>query len=879
MGNLITYNAEDAHANFKLLSKLAGMADFHIVAGADKARNAKPSRKGWDFKEWADGDSTELDDETYEKQRDKVADKRWGLGQTIQSIDEGGAVGVNRYPLVEFAFMPSNIICLDLDAKKGADGGKLPIELNEAWQGYFKGALIERSSSGAGLHVFFSVPMSFAEGLKLNRRTHDGGDFKLEPDVLPDLEGMENLAGIGLFAGGINRCLKLTCQAVNDWKGADNIELCPEGVAMLGEALRRKDESAGGRSDGIAGGKTAGGGCPMSDVVRRAAAELGEGMTDAEEVRRAIRQNSYHNGVQGFYTALMDGDAELINKAFGGDFSTADYALAREATYYTRRYEAVLNLMLNSRLTKRGEGYKGDNPDKWNREDYRRLTIEKALSSRLESGQTYQNKQAGAGGAIIEGLPEDAAESLSRNRNGAITAGISNLKIILSKHRDYKGMFGWDDLTDCPAVINTPSWSNGRGIKAGAWSKTGTVTEAIKARFADMGLNAGMENICTAITEVCRVNPTNILREKLQSLKWDGIPRLEKMAERYFPLDKDYTDTERECANQMMAKMLVGAVRRACMPFESDGVKHDSMIVIAGDSGAGKSVAVSIIGSVCGADYFTTVRNVIRDDGRDFLIGLQGRWIAELPELAGFLNERTDTEMLKAVLTEKTDTYRELYQGRTSRFKRLTTFWGTYNPKANSGVIYDKTLFRRMWFVDLAQGEKVDLDSLKQDIEQLWAEAVVLEQKGYTNYFDDGEMEKTAKGMTARYYVENPLEDYLEELLNNPVDELYKLVRKGDGWFTLQQFWEKLGDKQDRIPNLTNKRGYRGNMRIITEVLLNLGYKQERRRTANNTSKTYFKKPLEEWEKIPGGLRVPYDENKKAYDNRVATSIPTHRIG
>lgn len=34
------------------------------------------------------------------------------------------------------------------------------------------------------------------------------------------------------------------------------------------------------------------------------------------------------------------------------------------------------------------------------------------------------------------------------------------------------------------------------------------------------------------------------------------------------------------------------------------------------------------------------------------------------------------------------------------------------------------------------------MDSLKQDIEQLWAEAVVLEQKGYTNYFDDGEMEK-----------------------------------------------------------------------------------------------------------------------------------------
>ncbi|EEZ76796.1 hypothetical protein NEILACOT_03242 [Neisseria lactamica ATCC 23970] len=86
-----------------------------------------------------------------------------------------------------------------------------------------------------------------------------------------------------------------------------------------------------------------------------------------------------------------------------------------------------------------------------------------------------------------------------------------------------------------------------------------------------------------------------------------------------------------------------------------------------------------------------------------------------------------------------------------------------------------------------------------------------------------------------------------------------------------------MGDRQDRIPNLTNKRGYRGNMRIIAEVLLNLGYKQERRRTANNTSKTYFKKPLEERRKIPGGLGVPFEEYVKAYDNRVATSIPTHR--
>ena len=148
------------------------------------------------------------------------------------------------------------------------------------------------------------------------------------------------------------------------------------------------------------------------------------------------------------------------------------------------------------------------------------------------------------------------------------------------------------------------------------------------------------------------------------------------------------------------------------------------------------------------------------------------------------------------------------------------------------------------------------MDSLKQDIEQLWAEAVVLEQKGYTNYFDDEEMEKTAKGMTERYYVENPLEDYLEGLLNNPADGLYKLVREGDEWFTLQQFWEKLEFKRDEIFNLTNKRGYKSNMRIITEVLLNLGYTQERRRTANNTSKTYFKRPLEEWEKISGGLEV-----------------------
>ena len=868
MNNIITYNHNNGDENFKILCEFAGMEDFRVVEGDDKGAKAQPPRRGMTFTEWGDGDKTELDDETYKKQRIKMDGLCWRPEKAIEYIDEGREQGKNRYPLAEFALIPPNVFCLDLDAEK-INGVKTPFELNEDWQEYLKGALIERSSSGAGFHVFFTVPMSFAEGLKMDRRTHNGGVFKLTRDVLPDLVGMEGMSGIDLFVGGANRCLKLTCQAVNDWTDAGNMELCAEGVAMLEDVFKRMGMRGNGHkgvvvSGGIAEGQPTGDSRPMSDVEERATAELGVGLKDAGEVRRAIRQNSYHEERQGYYTSLMDGDAEFIKEFFGGDWSSADYALAREGSYYTRDFKVLLNFMLNSKLTKRAEGYTGENPDKWNREDYRKMTIEKALASRLESGQTYQKRQAGAGGAIVDGLPEEMADKLSRNGRGAVVASIPNLKIILSKHKNWRGVFGWDDLMDCPSIVNVPSWSNGRGIKEGAWSKTGAVTDAVKANLADMGLNAGTESIHTAITEVCRENPVNKLKEKLQSLKWDGTPRLEKMAERYFPLDKDYTDTERECANQMMTKMLVGAVKRAYMPFEGDGVKHDSMIVIAGDSGAGKSVAVNIIGSVCGEDYFTTVRNVIRDDGRDFLIGLQGRWVAELPELAGFLNERTDTEMLKALLTEKTDTYRELYQGRTSRFKRLTTFWGTYNPKANRGVIYDKTLTRRMWFVDLAQGGCVDLDNLKKDIEQLWAEAVVLEEKGYTNFFDDKAMEETARAMTARYYVENPLEDYLEGLLSDSQEEVFKIARKDFDGFTLQEFWGGLGFRQDNIYSLTNRRGYRGNMRLIAEALLNLGYTTETRRMANNTSKVFYKRPLDEWEleqkEAKGGLTVRYED-------------------
>jgi predicted P-loop ATPase len=183
---------------------------------------------------------------------------------------------------------------------------------------------------------------------------------------------------------------------------------------------------------------------------------------------------------------------------------------------------------------------------------------------------------------------------------------------------------------------------------------------------------------------------------------------------------------------------LVSAVARALKP----GCKADCALVLEGRQGAGKS---SILRTLAGDDWFY---DGLRDmHGKDASAALRGKWIIELPELSAM--RRSDIEGVKAFLSRTEERYRPAY-GRTEVIEpRRCVFAGTTN---RNDYLTDDTGGRRFWPVVVGA---VDLEALKRDQEQLWAEAVALFRSGENWWLDQAD-EKAAAAVVSTRAADDP---------------------------------------------------------------------------------------------------------------------------
>src|SRR5580704_14472420 len=81
-------------------------------------------------------------------------------------------------------------------------------------------------------------------------------------------------------------------------------------------------------------------------------------------------------------------------------------------------------------------------------------------------------------------------------------------------------------------------------------------------------------------------------------------------------------------------------------------------------------------------------------------------------------------DAVKAFLTSQVDRYRPAYGRRALDFKRTCVFAGTANGET---PLTDETGNRRFWPVTCGT---IELEKLKSDRDQLWAEAYATYQKG-----------------------------------------------------------------------------------------------------------------------------------------------------
>ncbi len=212
-----------------------------------------------------------------------------------------------------------------------------------------------------------------------------------------------------------------------------------------------------------------------------------------------------------------------------------------------------------------------------------------------------------------------------------------------------------------------------------------------------------------AIQVVAKENQFHPVRDYLIALSWDDKPRVMQLFTDYFGAeDSDYV-------RAVSQSLLVSAIARVMKP----GCKVDTMVVLEGEQGSYKSTAIIELFSL---PWHAETQASVTD--KDFFQNLNGKWVMEFGEMAGIT--RADSDHIKQILTIRSDRYRPSYGKRSQDFQRQNIFMGTTN---NNTYLRDATGARR--YLPIASN-KINLESIKRDRDQLWAEALFLYQNGAT---------------------------------------------------------------------------------------------------------------------------------------------------
>lgn len=205
------------------------------------------------------------------------------------------------------------------------------------------------------------------------------------------------------------------------------------------------------------------------------------------------------------------------------------------------------------------------------------------------------------------------------------------------------------------------------------------------------------------------------VREKIQSITWDGKPRIKRFLIEWLKVD--------DCpySEEVSRLIFAGGIHRAFSP----GCKFEDMAVLIGKKqGEGKS---TIIRWLAMDDKF--FREVNEIDGQRGVEAVEGGWICEVSELLA-LKRTKEVEAAKSYFSRQTDTYRKPYDKRVTENPRQCIFIGTTNT---AEFLTDKTGNRRYYPVECNSSGR-DLFEHKAEIqeyiEQCWAEAYALYQKG-----------------------------------------------------------------------------------------------------------------------------------------------------
>lgn len=211
----------------------------------------------------------------------------------------------------------------------------------------------------------------------------------------------------------------------------------------------------------------------------------------------------------------------------------------------------------------------------------------------------------------------------------------------------------------------------------------------------------GRELIRDSVLLIADDHPFDSAIEWLGKLEWDGVQRIGSFLSHYFNTeDTEYT----RAVSMYLWSAMAG---RVMVP----GIKADMVPILIGAQGSKKSSSVAAMSP--NVEFFTEISFHEKDE--DLARKMRGRLLGEIGELRGLHTK--DQESIKAFITRTHENWIPKYREFSMQFARRIVFIATTNQDQ---FLSDETGNRR--WLPVRVGE-ADIDAIKRDRDQLWAEA------------------------------------------------------------------------------------------------------------------------------------------------------------
>lgn len=320
-----------------------------------------------------------------------------------------------------------------------------------------------------------------------------------------------------------------------------------------------------------------------------------------------------------------------------------------------------------------------------------------------------------------------------RDKHGAIKATLPNVLMALQRVDVCKVSLRYDMFRDELIM------ARGEEIRP----FTDTDYTDLRVYFEDEGFDPiGKEMMRDAVLSVGAANKYDSAIDWLNSLKWDGTPRIDRFL-------ADYFDVKQTTYHKAVSAYLWTALAARVL---DPGCQTDMVPVLYGSQGVRKSTAVAAIPPL--RDMFTEVDLGARD--ADQSRKMRGKLIGEIGELKG-LHSR-DAESVKAFITRRYEEWVPKWREFGTLFPRRLVFVGTTNKDE---FLSDSTGNRRWLPVNV--GAKSDVEGIERDRDQLWAEAALMFAIGGVAWKD---AEDLAKTVHATYSIDDNWADDIRDWIN-----------------------------------------------------------------------------------------------------------------